>query len=653
MEQKKSKTIRLTGLDGLRGFAILLVFLTHINAEPILEKLPSSIRVIGETIFSSGVTGVSILFILCGFLMAYLYLEPKSAADFLQRRYTRIFPLFLSMSSAMAIIRINHVLSPLFQLGIIFGIAVVVHFIWKIIRKVNSSLLSRLLFYFFIGLQLAVGCWYALYIMRKPPVVFNTQMPKLFHDSTVWLVNSTLTLPLGNYIPMLDGVYWSLASEVLFYILYPILFVPFILSFTNKKLFIKGLFVLSLIPLFIGIDQLSHRILDLSMMQVPLFYYFITGIILALLYHKKDLWQESLSNIFYPKFVKSISVVLFFIIIFFVRLNLHTVSPAFNPLIRILWAFPLTYMVFMIIDSTTSISRLFSSRFFVYLGKISYSLYLSHTIIVEIMKELYTPKSAVDVILFIVISFIFAVVVASILQYLLEQPYFTAKKEKLNATSKIVYHKHIIGLSFIVVYLFSLLIAYQSNFNFFSSEYAFRKDIVTLPKIKTDAPIRLNENPKVVLEFRSEENNLGIVALHLHYFQIQKKVKDSENWQKLQIRIKEKNAANWYATSEYSPVQIGDSETMPFGFPVITDSKNKTYIVELQLLNPKSNVSIEVKTVPFIASAVSQMDKKNLVKHPNLLVSHVSRRLQNVFLDPNAQKATIFAVPAFFLLIAI
>lgn len=105
MEPEKTKNIRLTGLDGLRGFAILLVFLTHINAEPILEKLPAFIRPLGETFFSSGVTAVSILFIFCGFLMAYLYQQPASVSSFLQ-------------------IRLNPNLSPFIRIGIVFGFAI-------------------------------------------------------------------------------------------------------------------------------------------------------------------------------------------------------------------------------------------------------------------------------------------------------------------------------------------------------------------------------------------------------------------------------------------------------------------------------------------------------------------------------------------------
>lgn len=651
MEPEKNKNVRLTGLDGLRGLAILLVFLTHINAQPIIEVIPPSFHTIVETIFSSGVTGVSILFVLCGFLMAYLYAEPASAFTFLQRRYTRIFPLFLSMATAMAIIRINPALSPIIRIAIIFSIAVSVNLLWRLVQQIRSSKLSRILFSAFIFLQITVGLWYALYIMRRPPVVFNELMPKPIHEATVWLVNATLTLPLGNYIPMLDGVYWSLAAEVLFYVLYPILFVPVFVSFKKSSYVIKAVFAVSLIPFIIGVDQLSHRILGFSMLQFPLFYYFITGISLAHLYRKYQKEPHLFSRLIYPHFLKSFSVVLFFIVIFVVRLNLHTVSPLLNPWLRILWAFPLTLLVFMTIDSSTSLSKMASSKPLVYLGKISYSLYLSHTATIEIMKEFYSPKTAVETIVFIAISFMCAVIVASVLQYLLERPYFMAKREKSVVSYNHVYHKKTLFISIMSLYVITVFIAYQSHFNFFSNEYLYTNEIIKSPVVKENTPIDMNKNRKIILQFQAHENNLGILALHPGYYQLPKKVRAEDNWQKLQVRIKEVGATNWYATSEFSPVQIGDSEMLPFGFPVIADSKDKIYQAELELLNPKSNNSIYLRTSPQVASAISQMNKTSLFKHPNLFAAHVSRRLMNVFHNPEAQMAMVLAIPVFVLLL--
>lgn len=129
----------------------------------------------------------------------------------------------------------------------------------------------------------------------------------------------------------------------------------------------------------------------------------------------------------------------------------------------------------------------------------------------------------------------------------------------------------------------------------------------------TATPINMNKHPKVLLEFTAKTDNIGILALHPLYFYIADAPKQVEDWQKLRIRMKEKDAKDWYASAEYSAVERGDSKVLPFGFAVIADSQGKIYVVEMELLNPKSNNSIEIRTTPFTASVISQMDKKALI----------------------------------------
>src|SRR5579872_4896216 len=129
MEKDK---LRLSALDGLLGFAIILVFLNHINTSFIQGLLPQWLF---GWIWSNGVTGVTFLFILSGFLMSTIYPHPKSAASFLQKRYTRIFPLFLTMCVVMFVGGITNTQSPLFFLEILFGCAISTYIVWVFIVK--------------------------------------------------------------------------------------------------------------------------------------------------------------------------------------------------------------------------------------------------------------------------------------------------------------------------------------------------------------------------------------------------------------------------------------------------------------------------------------------------------------------------------------
>ena len=83
----------IPALDGLRGLAILLVVLDHYR---LVAKTPS-INI------GLGATGVTLFFVLSGFLITWLLLEENrrfgdvSLKSFYQRRFLRIFPAFYCM----------------------------------------------------------------------------------------------------------------------------------------------------------------------------------------------------------------------------------------------------------------------------------------------------------------------------------------------------------------------------------------------------------------------------------------------------------------------------------------------------------------------------------------------------------------------------
>ena len=81
----------IAALDGLRGFAALIVIVSHFSNETGLWN-----GLLGR---GAGQTGVMLFFILSGFLMAYLHInQPFTAANVKQyalRRIARVYPLFI------------------------------------------------------------------------------------------------------------------------------------------------------------------------------------------------------------------------------------------------------------------------------------------------------------------------------------------------------------------------------------------------------------------------------------------------------------------------------------------------------------------------------------------------------------------------------
>src|SRR6516164_1060933 len=91
---------RVASLEGLRGLAILLVFLCHYY-DIIWRDLPSQSRAFskfGLLLVGAGGTGVDLFFVLSGFLIYGAVCSPRfNARRFIVRRAVRIYPAFLAV----------------------------------------------------------------------------------------------------------------------------------------------------------------------------------------------------------------------------------------------------------------------------------------------------------------------------------------------------------------------------------------------------------------------------------------------------------------------------------------------------------------------------------------------------------------------------
>ncbi|MFA9288898.1 MAG: acyltransferase family protein [Weeksellaceae bacterium] len=658
MESEKDKTAssRLTALDGIRGLAILLVFFNHINSGPIIQAVPESLKFIFSGLFSSGVTGVSLLFILSGFLMAYIYPDPDNKTAFLQKRYTRIFPLFLSMATVMMIFRLMPELAWYMRLGIIAIVPIIGHLIWVYgVKKIASYTFSRMLFFGFVLLQLATVVWYGFWLMKHPAVYLNQLLPTAIRESSIYLTNATLTLPLGDYIPMLDGVYWSLGSEVLFYILYPLLAVPLVIFVRGKSRIVQLLIFFSLIPFFMGVHLLSNRIFASQMLQFPLFFYFATGIALGYIYKQKRSWLEMIT----AKLNPYLSGLLFIISIALVHVTVNVAPDAIVPWVRILWAIPLTLLIGMSLIPNNLLARISSHRVLTYLGTISYSIYLSHTAIIDTAKKIYTPTSALTNILFIVIVLLVVIAVATYLYKLLELPYFmkTADTKKVgnHGWNPMKMRKAVLLITALTgLYFIAIFFGYQSNFNLTSMEHPVSREVITTPQIsENQKTISLHKSPQVIMQIPARENNLGIITMNLNYsfLDLPEDLSLKGKQQELIFKVKEAGAIDWYATSTYKPVEIGISPQHPFGFPLIIDSKGKTYEIELSLADTRLSESIDINIADSTARTVHQLDKSQLLKDPKQLVALAQNRLTNVINHKEAQYTFLLFLPLLGLLV--
>lgn len=80
-----ARLLRLDSLTGVRFFAAMLVFGFH-----------ALHYVSGLEVFSAGMVGVSLFYILSGFVMAWTAREDDRPSLFYRRRFARIYPAFIA-----------------------------------------------------------------------------------------------------------------------------------------------------------------------------------------------------------------------------------------------------------------------------------------------------------------------------------------------------------------------------------------------------------------------------------------------------------------------------------------------------------------------------------------------------------------------------
>jgi len=96
LSSSNGKQVRIPELDGLRGFAILLVVAIHYFHDPD-PKLPRVLHYL-QPFFALGWTGVDLFFILSGFLIGGILLEARTSPNYFKtfyvRRFFRIIPIY-------------------------------------------------------------------------------------------------------------------------------------------------------------------------------------------------------------------------------------------------------------------------------------------------------------------------------------------------------------------------------------------------------------------------------------------------------------------------------------------------------------------------------------------------------------------------------
>lgn len=158
---------------------------------------------------------------------------------------------------------------------------------------------------------------------------------------------------------------------------------------------------------------------------------------------------------------------------------------------------------------------------------------------------------------------------------------------------------------------------------------------------------RLLAGEKAIFKVKSSDDNLGIVLARFESFGRVGKLKD-----RIIFRIKEEGKANWYYENIYRSEEFQPNEYFTFGFPPITDSKNKVYVFEFESISGKENAVGISRVKPQVALVYGYA--RNELKDINSLFSFISKKLiyvvKNVNFLQNWQFLALFVLPFLFVL---
>jgi peptidoglycan/LPS O-acetylase OafA/YrhL len=325
-------------LDGVRGCAILLVLLFHLNLLDTTSSVNSSDQIFSK-LAGAGWCGVDLFFVLSGFLITGILYDSKNGSNYFRnfylRRILRIFPLYY------AVLFISFAVIPNLPIGVV--------------PAGNLERLNRVQ-----GDEI----WYWLYLSN-------------FYIALV-----------GEWRHGILDVTWSLAIEEQFYIFWP--FVVYLLNRKQLMLTCAFLFIITLGIRSFMVFSATHpiTILVLTITRIDTI---AVGAFAALVI-RGNLELQRISN--FSKIVWGISAV-FLLGIFYFRGGFKNTDPIVQTIgFSVLC---LNFASIIIIALTTkpdgTFFRCFSNKNIVALGKYSYAIYLFHMPIRALIRDtVYGPN---------------------------------------------------------------------------------------------------------------------------------------------------------------------------------------------------------------------------------------------------------------------
>jgi len=145
------------------------------------------------------------------------------------------------------------------------------------------------------------------------------------------------------------------------------------------------------------------------------------------------------------------------------------------------------------------------------------------------------------------------------------------------------------------------------------------KSIITKPSGK------LLKGEKITGEFTAKENYLGIVIVRFNPY-----IKpDYRGEDVLLFGLKEKGGKDWYYYNAYRSGSIESQQLFPFGFPVITFSKDKVYDFQIESIAGNEVNSVELSNSNPVLLTAYKLPRVEIVGSKLRLISYLIKKSIN------------------------
>ena len=331
---------------------------------------------------------------------------------------------------------------------------------------------------------------------------------------------------------------WSLSVEEQFYVFFPLLSI-FFFKFA-KKYILEFFITILLVSLFIAEWQSYHnQLINFYLLSSRVWELFF-GVIVALLHNKK------VSLIKNRHFVEALTLFSFFLIICsFIFFKDEQKHPSLLTIIPVLS----TSLIIYLNIHDTLLKKILSLNFFVYIGLISYSLYLWHFPILSFMYFLGFNNNLFSLI-GIIISF-----PLSIITY-----HFIEKKFRNTSVINNKFCYFSLSLSILMVCIFTLLTHKTDGF-FDRNKILFKKDLSQKPweilKNSKDEICHLKTNNFCNFNYENSSKNVFLVG-DSHMITLGKSLYDFSYKEKINFITMTNGGCYFFPDFDYINLQTKD-----------------------------------------------------------------------------------------------